>query len=75
MMKTATLARAAATLPRDLDAPGQTDRTARQSAPDAPQAPFCCVTRWTGRGWRAASRPLPQRDAVTVRLKAGGHPL
>jgi len=40
----------------------------------APGAPLYCVTRWTGRGWRAASGPLPQRDALDVaaRLKAGG---
>jgi hypothetical protein len=71
---TATPARDVATLANDLDANGMNCQTARQSPPDAPQTPLYCVRRWTGKGWRAASKPLPHSEAVAlaVRLKAGG---
>ena len=70
----ATPARTGATPLRDLDAKGQIIPTAQRSAPDAPQTPLYYVRRWTGKGWRTASKPLPQRDALDVaaRLKAGG---
>jgi hypothetical protein len=73
MIKIATPDRATATPLNDLAAKGMNCRTPRQSAPDAPQTLFL-VKRWTGKGWRAASKPLPQRDAldVAVRMKAGG---
>ena len=70
----ATPARNVATLASDLAAKGQIIPTAQRSAPDAPQTPLYYVRRWTGKGWRTASKPLPQRDALDVaaRLKAGG---
>ena len=74
MIKTAAPDRNAATLAHNLAASGMNCRTPRQSAPDAPQTPLYYVRRWTGKGWRTASKPLPQRDALDVaaRLKAGG---
>lgn len=71
---TATPARNVATLANDLDANGMNYQTPRQSAPDAPQTPLYFVRRWTGKGWRAISKPLPQSEAVALaaRLKARG---
>ena len=70
----ATPASTGATLASNLDASGMNCRTPLQSAPDAPQTPLYYVRRWTGKDWRTASKPLPQRDALDVaaRLKAGG---
>jgi hypothetical protein len=50
----------------DLAESGMNCQTPQRSAPDAPQTPLCCVRRWTGKGWRAVSKPLPRRDALNM---------
>jgi hypothetical protein len=64
--KIATPARATAKPLNDLDANGMNYQTPQQSAPDAPQTPLFRVRRWTGRAWRAVSKPIPRRDALNL---------
>jgi hypothetical protein len=57
----------------DLAESGMNCQTPQRSAPDAPQTPLFRVTRWTGKGWRTVSKPLPQRDAVAVAAEMKAH--